>query len=223
MRSPRALVGSDGNCVADYGTVSQGMPHPRFYGTFPRIIGRYVGERGLIPLELAVHKMTGATARALNLADRGVLREGYREGGKIVKRTLANLSHWDAQLVEHFRLLLKGGVAVESLDAVMTIERSLPHGHVAAVLGAARACGAEKWFASAPEELRSVLLAMLCARVLGPASKLATHRMLHDDTATSSLGRVLGVGQCQADDLYRALDWLHEAQPTLEQALARIE
>jgi transposase len=150
-----------------------------------------------------------------------LLREGYREGGKVVKRTLANLSHWDAQLVEHFRLLLKGGVAVESLDAVMTIERSLPHGHVAAVLGAARACGAEKWFASAPEELRSVLLAMLCARVLGPASKLATHRMLHDDTATSSLGRVLGVGQCQADDLYRALDWLHEAQPTLERALAR--
>ena len=150
-----------------------------------------------------------------------LLREGYREGGKVVKRTLANLSHWDAQLVEHFRLLLKGGVAVESLDALMTIERSLPHGHVAAVLGAARACGAEKWFASAPEELRAVLLAMLCARVLAPASKLATHRMLHDDTATSSLGRVLGVGQCQADDLYRALDWLHEAQPTLERALAR--
>jgi transposase len=150
-----------------------------------------------------------------------LLREGYREAGKIVKRTLANLSHWDAQLVEHFRLLLKGGVAVESIDAVMTIERTLPHGHVAAVLGAARACGAVKWFASAPEELRSVLLAMLCARVLWPASKLATHRMLHDDTATSSLGRVLGVGQCQVDDLYRALDWLHEAQPTIERALAR--
>jgi transposase len=150
-----------------------------------------------------------------------LLREGFREGGKIIKRTLANLSHWDAQLVEHFRLLLKGGVAVESIDAVMTIERTLPHGHVAAVLGAARACGAVKWFAGAPEELRSVLLAMLCARVLWPASKLATHRMLHDDTTTSSLGRVLGVGQCQVDDLYRALDWLHEAQPTVERALAR--
>ena len=53
------------------------MPHPRFYGTFPRIIGHYVGELGLIPLELAVHKMTGATARALKLKDRGLLREGY--------------------------------------------------------------------------------------------------------------------------------------------------
>jgi N-acyl-D-aspartate/D-glutamate deacylase len=78
VRSPLALVGSDGNCVATYGTVSQGMPHPRFYGTFPRIIGHYVGERGVLPLELAVHKMTGSTARALKLRDRGLLREGYR-------------------------------------------------------------------------------------------------------------------------------------------------
>jgi len=78
VASPLALVGSDGNCVATYGTVSQGLPHPRFYGTFPRIIGRYVGELGLLPLELAVHKMTGASARALKLHDRGLLREGYR-------------------------------------------------------------------------------------------------------------------------------------------------
>jgi N-acyl-D-amino-acid deacylase len=77
VRSPDALVGSDGNCVADYGTVAQGMPHPRFYGTFPRVIGRYVRELGLLPLESAIHKMTGATARALRLADRGLLREGF--------------------------------------------------------------------------------------------------------------------------------------------------
>jgi N-acyl-D-aspartate/D-glutamate deacylase len=76
--SPLALVGSDGNCVATYGIVSQGRPHPRFYGTFPRIIGHYVRELGLIPLELAVHKMTDATARALKLRDRGLMREGYR-------------------------------------------------------------------------------------------------------------------------------------------------
>jgi N-acyl-D-aspartate/D-glutamate deacylase len=78
VRSPDALVGSDGNCVADYGIVGQGMPHPRFYGTFPRIISRYVGDEGLLPLEQAIHKMTGATARALKLRDRGLLREGYR-------------------------------------------------------------------------------------------------------------------------------------------------
>jgi N-acyl-D-amino-acid deacylase len=78
VASPLALVGSDGNCVATYGTVSQGLPHPRFYGTFPRIISRYVGDEAALPLELAVHKMTGATARALKLKDRGLLREAYR-------------------------------------------------------------------------------------------------------------------------------------------------
>ena len=77
VRSP-ALVGSDGNCVADYGVTSQGMPHPRFYGTFPRIIGHYVHEQHLLPLEPAVHKMSGATAAALRLRDRGLIREGYR-------------------------------------------------------------------------------------------------------------------------------------------------
>ena len=78
VASPLALVGSDGNCVAPYGQVGKGMPHPRFYGTFPRIIHHYVRERGALPLELAIHKMTGATARALKLSDRGLLKAGYR-------------------------------------------------------------------------------------------------------------------------------------------------
>jgi len=78
LKSPTALVGSDGNCVAPYGIVGQGLPHPRFYGTFPRVIGNYVGEERLLPLETAVHKMTGGPARALNLRDRGLLAEGYR-------------------------------------------------------------------------------------------------------------------------------------------------
>lgn len=150
-----------------------------------------------------------------------LLREGWRENGKVHKRTLANLSSWDPQLVEHFRVLLKGGVAVASASSVLSIERSLPHGHVAAVLGAARGSGSSQWFGAAPAELQPLLQAMLVARVLEPASKLATHRSLHDDTATSSLGRILGVGQCSVDDLYRALDWLHEAQPTIERRLAR--
>jgi transposase len=151
-----------------------------------------------------------------------LLREGYRENGKVVKRTLANLSHWDPQLIENFRVLLKGGVAVESAAAVLSIDRALPHGHVCAVLGAARGSGSSSWFGSAPQELQPLLQAMLVARVLEPASKLATHRMLHDDTATSSLGRMLGVGQCRVEDLYRALDWLHEAQPAIERRLARL-
>jgi len=78
VRSRTALVGSDGNCVATYGIVGGGMPHPRFYGTFPRILGRYVGEQHVLPLEAAIHKMTGATAKALRLADRGLLKPGHR-------------------------------------------------------------------------------------------------------------------------------------------------
>jgi hypothetical protein len=150
-----------------------------------------------------------------------LLRESYREAGKVRKRTLANLSSLPDEVIEGLKVLLRGGVAVPSVCDVFTVERSLPHGHVAAVLGSARGSGATQWFGSAPADLQPLLLAMLVARVVSPASKLATHRLLHDDTASSSLGRMLGVGQCSADDLYRALDWLHEAQPSIERRLAR--
>ncbi|WP_415840511.1 IS1634 family transposase, partial [Roseateles saccharophilus] len=135
--------------------------------------------------------------------------------------TLANLSCLPTEVIEGLKLLLRGGVAVPSAEAVFSVERSLPHGHVAAVLGCARGAGAPGWFASAPKELQPLLMALLVARVIAPASKLATHRLLHDDTANSSLGRVLGVGQCRAEELYAALDWLHDAQPMIERRLAR--
>jgi N-acyl-D-amino-acid deacylase len=77
VASRQALVGSDGNCVAPYGTVGQGLPHPRFYGTFPRVLTHYAREQNLLPLEHAIHKMTGATARALKFKDRGLLRQGF--------------------------------------------------------------------------------------------------------------------------------------------------
>jgi transposase len=150
-----------------------------------------------------------------------LLRESFREDGKVRKRTLANLSCLSAEVIEGLKVLLAGGVAMANASEVFTIERSLPHGHVAAVLGSARGCGAPVWFGAAPKPLGTLLQAMLVARIIEPASKLATHRQLHDDTASTSLGRVLGVGQCSADDLYRALDWLHEAQPAIERRLAR--
>ena len=77
IASPKVMVGSDGNAVAPYGTTGQGKPHPRFYGTFARILGRYVRELGLISIETAIHKMTGASARALGISGRGLLREGF--------------------------------------------------------------------------------------------------------------------------------------------------
>ena len=150
-----------------------------------------------------------------------LLRESWREDGKVRKRTLANLSCLSSEVIEGLKVLLRGGVAVPSAAELFVVDRTLPHGHVGAVLGSARGCGASVWFGSAPHELGPLLLAMLVARVIEPASKLATHRQLQDDTASTSLGRVLGVGQCSADELYRALDWLHDAQPAIERRLAR--
>jgi hypothetical protein len=150
-----------------------------------------------------------------------LLREAYREDGKVKKRTLANISCLPAKVIEGLKVLLKGGVAVPSAEEVFTVERSLPHGHVAAVLGSALACGADGWFGGAPVPLRKTLLAMVVARIVSPGSKLATHRQLRDDTAAHSLGRVLGLGSIEPEDLYRALDWLHEAQPAIERRLAR--
>jgi len=147
-----------------------------------------------------------------------LLRESYREGGKVRKRTLANLSSWPEQLVEHFRVLLRGGVAVENPGEALTVERSLPHGHVAAVLGGARGCGAEHWFAGAGR-LRPMLLALLVSRVIEPASKLATHRMLREETAVNSLGRMLGLADARQDDVYLALDWLVDHQSAIERSL----
>ena len=150
-----------------------------------------------------------------------LLREAYREEGKVKKRTLANISCLPAEVIEGLKILLKGGVAVPSAEEVFTVERSLPHGHVAAVLGCALGCGVNDWFGGAPPQLRKTLLAMVVARIVSPGSKLATHRQLRDDTAAHSLGRVLGLGAIEPEDLYRALDWLHEAQPAIERRLAR--
>jgi len=150
-----------------------------------------------------------------------LLRESYREDGRVKKRTLANISCLPTEVIEGLRVLLKGGIAVPSAEEVFTVERSLPHGHVAAVLGSARACGAEDWFEGAPAALRKTLLAMVVARIVSPGSKLATHRQLRDETAAHSLGHVLGLGSIEPDELYRALDWLHDAQSAIERRLAR--
>ena len=150
-----------------------------------------------------------------------LLRESYRDGNTVRKRTLANLSSLPPEVIEGLKVLLRGGVAVSCADEAFVIERSLPHGHVAAVLGAARACGAEQWLASAPAALRSVVMALLVARVVSPASKLATHRMLRDETATHSLSRLLNLGEVDLEQVYAALDWLGEAQEGIEKRLAR--
>src|SRR5919106_2635094 len=149
-----------------------------------------------------------------------LLRESYRAGGKVRTRTLANLSRWPDAKVEALRRVLKGE-AVVAVPERLAIERSLPHGHVAAVLGMTKKLGLDRLLPRLPGRLARLVLALIVARVIEPAAKLATARQLSEATAAHSLGAVLGLGAVDEDELYRALDRLGEAQPEIEAALAR--
>ena len=150
-----------------------------------------------------------------------LLRESYRDGGKIKKRTIANLSDWPSDLVEGLRTLLKGGKVAPADHEAVIVRRALPHGHVAAVLGTLRHIGLDRLLGPPRNRCRDLVIAMIVARLLTPASKLATARMLDPLTAASSLGDVLGLGPVDEDELYVALDWLGERQQAIEKALAR--
>ena len=150
-----------------------------------------------------------------------LLRETYRQNGKICKRTLCNLSNWPAEHVEGLRGVLKGGTVIPADRDAFTVTRSLPHGHVAAALGTARNIGLDGILDPEGNRCRDLVLAMLVSRILDPASKLATARALSPDTASSSLGEELGLGAVDDDELYAALDWLLVRQPAIETILAR--
>jgi hypothetical protein len=149
-----------------------------------------------------------------------LLRESFREGNTVRKRTLANLSKWPPELVEGFQTLLRGGTAIEQLHDAFDIVRSRPHGHVAAVLGTLRHLGLERILDSNPSLQRHLVVAMIVARLLDPPSKLATARGLNAETLAHTLGEELGLQAATADDLYNAMDWLLERQGHLEQQLA---
>jgi transposase len=150
-----------------------------------------------------------------------LLRESSRIDGRVVKRTLANLSAWPAGQVDALRRILKGESLVSPSDAFQ-IQRSAPHGHVAAALGTVRHIGLPPILSRSPGSERDLVVAMIVARILEPSSKLATARGFHPDTATSSLAAVLGLDHAiEETQLYRALDWLLERQPSIENALAK--
>ena len=150
-----------------------------------------------------------------------LLRESYRESGKVRKRTLCNLSQWPAAYVEGLRGVLRGGVVIAPERDAFTVTRSLPHGHVVATLGTARKIGLDRLLGPEGNRCRDLVLALIVARILEPCSKLATARALSPASATSSLGVELGLGAVDEDELYAALDWLHERQPAIETALAK--
>jgi hypothetical protein len=150
-----------------------------------------------------------------------LLRESYREAGTVKNRTLANLSSWPEAKVDALSRVLKGQPPpAADLDGAFEITRSLPHGHVAAVLGTARRLGLDELIDPVPSRSRDLVVAMAVAQVIAPDSKLAIARGLREETAASSLGEVLALGSCDEDDLYAAMDYLHDRQEKIQDALA---
>lgn len=145
-----------------------------------------------------------------------LLRRSYRQGGKVKKETLANLSHLPDELIELIRGALRGEPFV-GFDERFVIERSLPAGHVAAVLEMARRLELARLLDRGPSRERDLCLAMICQRVIAPASKLATARALSQTT----LAAELGIDGADEDALYAAMDWLAERQVRIEDRLAR--
>jgi len=150
-----------------------------------------------------------------------LLRESYREGFKVKKRTLANLSDWPQAQIDALRAVLKGATQVGDLENAFDIIRSLPHGHVAAVLGTLQRLRLDLLLDPRPSRSRDLCTAMIAARLIAPSSKLALSRQLHPDTAMSTLGETLALGAVEPDDLYEAMDWLLERQERVENALAK--
>jgi hypothetical protein len=150
-----------------------------------------------------------------------LLRESFRENGKVKTRTLANLSRWPEHKVDRLDRALKGLPPADwDLSEAFEITRSLPHGHVAAVAGTAEKLGIAELIDPTPSRNRDLVCAMLIATVIEPGSKLAIARGLRAQTATSSLGVVLGVAGCDEDDLYEAMDWALERKDGIETQLA---
>ena len=150
-----------------------------------------------------------------------LLRESYRQGGRVRKRTLANLSDWPAERVEGFRTFLRGGVVVPAGQEPFEVVRSLPHGHVAAVLGTIRKIGLDRILGPEGDRPRDLALAMIVGRIIAPASKLATMKGLDPATASSSLGAILKLGAVAYAEPYEALDCLLARQEAIEAALAK--
>lgn len=156
-----------------------------------------------------------------------LLRESFRdERGRSQKRTLANLSKLPASLIEGIKTLLKGGIAIGTDPASLCIERSLPHGHVAAALGTIRKIALDRLILSTAKDAASrrscdLVVGMIVDRLIAPHSKLGFVRAVDEATATTSLGVTLGLGTVREHEVYAALDWLLERQARIENGLAR--
>ena len=153
-----------------------------------------------------------------------LLRESYREGGKVRKRTLANLSKLPQALLDGIAALLAGGKVAAAEEPGFEIVRSLAHGHVAAVRGMIRKLGLDRTLqgrSQVERRVRDIIEAMIVQRIIAAGSKLAFHRALQPETATSSLALSAGLVDVAEREVYEALDWLVEQQSRIEAAFAR--
>jgi hypothetical protein len=166
----------------------------------------------------AVHVATTRRVYKGRVYETHLLRRTYREGDKVRHQTLGNLSHLPPDLIEYIRQRLRGDSPDPS--GPWEIRRTFPHGHVAATFGTLKRLDLDQILASRPSRERNLVVAMIVARILQPASKLATHRALQEETATTSLGLELELGDVEEDELYAALDWLLERQTRIETKLA---
>lgn len=167
----------------------------------------------------AVHVATTRRTYKGRVYETHLLRRTYREGDQVKHQTLGNLSHLPPDLIETIRQRLRGDPP--QATGHWEILRSLPHGHVAAVLGTLKDLDLESLLASRPGRERSLVVAMIVARIIQPASKLATARALRDETASTSLGRELDLETIEDVELFQALDWLFQRQARIETKLAK--
>ena len=149
-----------------------------------------------------------------------LLRRSWREGKRIRRETLANLSKMPPHLISALGKLIKGGVVYDNFNDVVRIERSWNHGHALAALGTARKLGLDKILHRRKSRQRDLALAAILARILHPDSKLGTARALSSETASSSLGIMLGLGRVTGHEMLDMLDWLRSRRKWIEQSLA---
>ena len=168
----------------------------------------------------AVHVATTKKSYKGKVYETHLLRRSYRKDGKVKHETLGNISHLPPDLIDTIRRRLSGDLSPGS-SAGFKILRSFPHGHVAAVLATIREIGLEQMIASRPSAQRSLVIAMIAARIIKPQSKLATARALKEQTATSSLSLELGIELENERQLYEAMDWLVARQGRIENKLAK--
>ena len=149
----------------------------------------------------AVHVATTTRKYKGKVYQSQLLRRTYRQDGKVLHETLGNISHLPPHIIEIIRAALRGETYVPARDA-FEILRSLPHGHVAAVLGTLRSLELDELIAARRSRERDLTVAMIVARVIEPGSKLATARGLNGETQFTSLAKVLDLGSASEDDLY---------------------